>query len=177
MEFLKPILGDELYAQVEAALKGNDKIKLVNLADGGYVAKDKFDKADTDRRAAEDKVKELSKVDPAVLQADNEKLKGENATLQLGRKLDAALYGAQARNVTAVAAMLDMSKISLDDKGNLVGASEQIAALKQANAWAFGETLVPGAGGNPAPPAVGGDTKVSFKDAIQERLDSQPAQE
>jgi hypothetical protein len=180
MEFLKPVLGDELYAQVEADLKGNDKIKLANLADGGYVDKKKFDDMETDKKAAEGlvatrdgEIAELKKVDAPALQGDNEKLKADNAALQLGRKLDAALYTAQARNAAAVGALLDMSKISLDDKGNLVGADEQIAALKQAQSWAFGETLVPGAGGNPVPPAGGGDTKASFSDAITERMSAQ----
>ena len=34
MEFLKEFLGDDLYTQVEAKLKGNDKVKLANLASG-----------------------------------------------------------------------------------------------------------------------------------------------
>jgi len=175
MDFLKPVLGDELYAQVEAALKGNDKIKLANLADGGYVDAGKFKAADDARLAAEARVTELEKIDTAALQTDNEKLKGENAGLQLGRKLDAKLYAAQAKNITAVGALLDMSKISIDDKGNLVGADEQITALKQANAWAFGEASVPGAGGNPPP--VGGDgggtQKSTWGAAIEERIAQQ----
>ena len=43
MEWLKEFLGDELYSQVEAKLKGNDKVKLANLASGEYVSKSKFD--------------------------------------------------------------------------------------------------------------------------------------
>ena len=31
MEWLKEFLGDELYSQVEAKLKGNDKVKLENM--------------------------------------------------------------------------------------------------------------------------------------------------
>jgi len=155
MDFLKPVLGDELYAQVETKLKGNDKIKLANLADGGYVDAGKFDTADKERLRLDAENKQLKAIDTAGLQASNEQLKGENAALQLGRKLDAALYTAQAKNVTAVGAMLDMSKISLDDKGNLVGADEQIKALQQSQAWAFGQTSVPGAGGNPPAPDQG----------------------
>lgn len=174
MEFLKPVLGDELYVQLETALKGNDKIKLANLADGGYVAKDKFDKADADRKTAEEKVAALEKVDAAALQADNEKLKGENATLQRDRKLDAKLYAEQAKDVIAVGALLDKSKISLDEAGNLVGADDQIAALKQSKGWAFGEVSVPGAGGNPPPAGGGGDAqKTTWGAAIEERIAQQ----
>ena len=37
MEFLKQYISPELYAQLEEELKGNDKVKLGNLADGSYV--------------------------------------------------------------------------------------------------------------------------------------------
>jgi hypothetical protein len=173
MDFLKPVLGDELYAQVEEKLKGNDKIKLANLADGGYVAKKKFDDTEAERLRLDGENQTLKKVDATALQTDNERLKGENAALQLGRKLDAALYTAQAKNVTAVGALLDMSKISVDDKGNLVGADEQIKALQQSQAWAFGQASVPGAGGNPPPAAPEGSQKTTWGAAIEERIAQQ----
>jgi hypothetical protein len=44
---LKEALGEELYNQVTEKLKGNDKIKLANLADGGYVGKEKFDASES----------------------------------------------------------------------------------------------------------------------------------
>lgn len=56
MEFLKEILGEELYSQVEAKLKGNDKVKLANLASGEYVSKGKYD----------DKVNELEKANTTI---------------------------------------------------------------------------------------------------------------
>lgn len=51
MEFLKAILGEELYAQLETALNsynGNEankdkQVKLANLACGEYVGKGKYD--------------------------------------------------------------------------------------------------------------------------------------
>lgn len=43
MEFLKPHISEELYKQLEEALRGNDKVKLGNLADGSYVSKRKYD--------------------------------------------------------------------------------------------------------------------------------------
>lgn len=68
MEFLKEILGEELYSQVEAKLKGNDKVKLANLASGEYVSKAKYD----------DKVSELTKANQTIitLQETAEKYKG-----------------------------------------------------------------------------------------------------
>ena len=56
MEFLKEFLGDELYAQVEAKLKGNDKVKIANLASGEYVSKSKYD----------DKVAELATANTTI---------------------------------------------------------------------------------------------------------------
>ena len=43
MEFLKELLGDDLYSQVEAKLKDNKDVKLANLASGEYVSKAKYD--------------------------------------------------------------------------------------------------------------------------------------
>ena len=42
MEFLKTVLGDELYAQVETKLKGFN-VKLADLSSGAYVSKPKYD--------------------------------------------------------------------------------------------------------------------------------------
>ena len=55
MEFLKAILGDDLYSQVEAAINsfnGNEankanQVKLANLATGEYVGKGKYDALET----------------------------------------------------------------------------------------------------------------------------------
>jgi hypothetical protein len=149
MEFLKQYLGDELYAQVEAALKDNDKVKLANLADGGYVAKGKFDDLETEKAKIAQQVADLQKVDGAALQAQVDQLTKDNGALKLGRKLDSKLMASKAMDVTAVGALLDMGKISLDESGQLVGADEQIKGLQQSHAWAFAQTSVPGAGGNP----------------------------
>ena len=161
MEFLKAVLGDELYNQVAEKLNGNDNIKLANLADGGYVGKDKFDKLKLEND-------ELKKVDAATLQAENDQLKKDNDALKLGSKIDLALMSEQAVNVTAVKALLEMDKISLDgDK--LVGFDEQITPLKESQKWAFVQPNVPGAGGNPAPPADGAN-EGTFADAIAEAI-------
>lgn len=55
MEFLKAILGDELFAQVETAINAfngneankNSQVKLANLATGEYVGKGKYDALET----------------------------------------------------------------------------------------------------------------------------------
>ncbi|MGE5494607.1 MAG: phage scaffolding protein [Burkholderiales bacterium] len=172
MEFLKDVLGEELYNQVAEKLKGNDKIKLANLAEGQYVDKKKFDEAETERKRLAD---ELKKVDVAGLQATNEQLKKDVAALKLGAAIDAELYAAGAVNVTALKAVMDMSGIK-EENGKYIGIKEAVAAAKTANPWGFPQTSVPGAGGNPVPPAAGTGTKGTFADAIKERMESTPAE-
>lgn len=59
MEFLKPVLGETLYQQVEQKLKGQKDIKLANLASGQYVDKRKF-KAKMEALAkAQEKIRQL----------------------------------------------------------------------------------------------------------------------
>lgn len=56
MEFLKEILGDDLYSQVESKVNSynsdeknkNKQVKIVNLSEGNYVGKDKFDTKETE---------------------------------------------------------------------------------------------------------------------------------
>jgi ATPase involved in DNA repair len=54
MEWLKKILGEELYNQVMEVIKVSEtEVKLANLSDGKYVSLDKFDKALADKEKAE----------------------------------------------------------------------------------------------------------------------------
>lgn len=177
MEFLKEHLGDELYNQVVAKLNGNDKVKLANLAEGGYVGKEKFTTLETTHNDLKtqltDRDKQLETLKAAA--GDNEKLKQEIIRLQgvntqaitdaeakvkqmqLDHSIDAALIKAGAVNTTAVKALLDGSKLSLDTNGNLIGADEQIKGLQEKEKWAFTQPAVPGAGANP--PAPGTENK------------------
>ena len=59
MEFLKDVLGVDLYNQVAEALKGHEKdIKIANLATGDYVSKGKYD---SDLQARDTRIAELTK--------------------------------------------------------------------------------------------------------------------
>lgn len=143
MEFLRDILGEELYQKVEEKLTGNDKIKLVNLADGGYVSKEKF-KAEqgkmaslneqlSERSLQLESLKESSG-DNESLRKQIEKLQQENTEnmkkLQVKHAVEIALKGANVRATKAVMPYLDLENAELDgDK--VVGLDEQIAKLKQ----------------------------------------------
>ena len=63
MEFLKSIFGDKAlsFADFEAAIVADKNIKLVNLADGKYVDKEKLDKKIEELNAANDTIKQLQK--------------------------------------------------------------------------------------------------------------------
>lgn len=89
----------------------------------------------------------LSKVDAEGLQAEIDRLKGENETTatEYQEKLDKqafdfnlekALTGAKVRNPKAVKALLDTEKIKLDgDK--LLNLDDQIKALQESDAYLF----------------------------------------
>lgn len=142
MEFLRDILGKELYQKVEEKLTGCDKIKLANLADGGYVSKEKF-KAEqgkmaslneqlSERSLQLESLKESSG-DNESLRKQIERLQQENAEnmkkLQVKHAVEIALRGANVRATKAVMPYLDLEDAELDgDK--VVGLDEQIARLK-----------------------------------------------
>lgn len=65
MEFLKQILGDELYSQLVEKINTynsneknkNNQIKLVNLSEGKYVGKEKFDTKETEVAGLKEQLK------------------------------------------------------------------------------------------------------------------------
>ena len=59
MEFLKPVLGEALYEQVQEKLKGQKDIKLANLALGQYVDKRKFKDKAAALEKAEARIRQL----------------------------------------------------------------------------------------------------------------------
>lgn len=145
MEFLKEILGEELYAQVAAKLEGNDSVKLANLASGDYVSKAKYD---SDMQAKDTRIQELTQsvkdfdgVDVKQLQTDvrNWEIK-YNQDLESAR-LDSAIQLAIAKSGTlsekALMGLLDKDKIKFDKDGKLTGLDEQIEAIKKEDGFLF----------------------------------------
>jgi hypothetical protein len=88
--------------------------------------------------------------------ADKEKYEADIATAKKNNGIDLALVKAGARNAKAVRALLDLDKITLSDKGEVVGISDQLEAIKKDNDYLFTateakqETNKPNFG-NPAP--------------------------
>jgi hypothetical protein len=86
------------------------------------------------------------------LQADNKKASEEwqakMAQMQLDFAIDKALTAAKAKNPKAVKALLDLEKVKLDgDK--LLGLDDQLKAIKESDAYLFGESGKVGSGTNP----------------------------
>lgn len=165
MDFLQTLFNgksltfDELKAAVEAAGNGEDGkplYNLANLADGGYVSKDKHDKLERERdglklqleqrdkdlaelkKDAKDD-KELQKKYDALKAAydkDTQDLKKDLEQMSYDHAVEKALLSSSALNTKAVRALLDESKISLKN-GKLEGLDEQIATLQKEKDSAF----------------------------------------
>lgn len=155
MEFLKEILGEELYKQFEQAVNaynGNEankdkQIKLANLTEGGYVSKDKYTSLETDLSG---KTSELEKANGLIeelkkstgkdeglhqkitdYEAEIEKLKKENETLKTDNALKFALAAAGAVDVDyLVFKAKEKGEIKLGDDGKIKGEDDLITGLK-----------------------------------------------
>ena len=166
---LKELLGEDLYDQVKEKL-GDTEIIVVDPNDP-MVPKRRLDEVIAERNRYKELVEERD-AQLADLKAgakDNEVLKAQIAELQAKNKqvtedyekqlkdqrfafaIERAVAKADARNVKAVVALLDTSKISLDGE-NLLGFDEQVAALKESDPYLFGVELkgrVPEGAGKP----------------------------
>jgi SpoVK/Ycf46/Vps4 family AAA+-type ATPase len=130
-----------------------DKIMALHgtsLAD--YQLKSEFNdavKAEVDKQVGEQK-KQFDGVDLKALQekaAQADTLQQELSKTKLGFTIESRLMKERAVNPKAVSALLDMSKIATDEKGEITGLDEQITALKETEKWAFEQPAAPGAGG------------------------------
>ena len=151
LEFLKPALGDELYAQVATALK-NSGLNIVNIADGSYIPKAKFDEqlekvrtlqqtiSERDETIKQEKAKNGT-VDSLQSKVDQltKDLAERDATIQsnnLEYQIKDELRGMKARNVDIVLPLLKRDKVTVKD-GKLEGLSEQVEALKKSDPYLF----------------------------------------
>ena len=146
MEFLKELLGEDLYSQVADKLKGHEKdVKLANLATGDYVSKQKYDddlkERDTKIADLSKKVQDFDGVDVKKLQDDVKEWETKyNSDIKAERRDSAiklAVAKAGARSEKALMGMLDMDSIKLGDDGKITGLDEQIAQIKKDDAFLF----------------------------------------
>lgn len=165
MEFLKSILGDELYSQVEAkvnehnAAEGNkDKqVKLVNINSGDYVSKEKYVALKTQADGLDKQLKEASveiqsykgmDIDGIKKKAEEWEAKYNSDTQELQKKLEQQNYDFEAERylgkykfsseLAKKAAFADFreKKFQLQD-GVFLGADDYMKQLKESNPTAF----------------------------------------
>lgn len=156
MEFLKAILGDELFAQFEQAINaynGNpenkDKqVKLADLGSGEYVSKGKYTTLEAENQTNATKLTEANNLIEQLKKAakGDEGLQGQITTYQnrvqeleqqlAQAKIDAAIkVGLLAENAVDVDYLTYKLKekgetIELDEQGNIKGWADKVAALK-----------------------------------------------
>ena len=158
MEFLKAILGEELYKQIETALathNGNEankdnQVKLANLATGEYVGKGKYDALETQLTS---KQTELDTANGLIADLKkntkgNEDLQGKISTYEtqvqqlqtelektkLDNAIQLALRDAKALDPDYLAYKLrekyNADELKLDENGKVKGIDDKLAGLK-----------------------------------------------
>lgn len=156
MEFLKTVLGQELFAQVEAKINEHNAaekdeskhIKIANLGEGGYVSKDKHSALETEKNSIQEQLtaaqqlvedyKKSSKNDEAAQQKITEyetkvtQLTTELEQAKLDSALKIALLQAKASDVDYLMFKIkqDGKELKLDDKGEIKGLNDIISSLK-----------------------------------------------
>lgn len=152
MEFLKAIFGDKAltYAQLADALKDNKDVKLANLASGEYVGVEKFNAKVEELKTANGTIKNLQ---DQVKKFDGVDVDGlKNAAKELETKYQAQLTAMQKETALKMALtgkahdpgdiikLLDLSKIDLDDAGNLkTGIDDLVKPFKESKPYLFKE--------------------------------------
>lgn len=169
MEFLKEILGEDLYEQVKTKVSSynekadkDKKVSIANVNGGEFIAKVKYDQLKTDLDntktsldTANTTIADLKKSngDNADLQTKIANYESEKADLEKAHKetteklikesaIKDALYNERAKHPELLLGKFDLSKILLDEKGEKVvsGIEEQIKSNKETYKDLFGET-------------------------------------
>lgn len=160
MEFLKEILGDDLFNQVSEKINAHNgadenkdkQIKLANLGAGGYVSKDKFNSKEQDLASKVAELGEANKLIEILKKGtkDNENLQDkitsyesqvaelqkELADTKLKAAIKVSLIGEKALDVDYLTFKLNEKlaekgeKLELDENGNIKGWNEKIEGLK-----------------------------------------------
>lgn len=156
MDFLKAILGDELFGQFQQAVNAYNgkpenkekQIKLADLGSGEYVSKAKYTALDAENQTNTTKLTEANNLIQQLQKAakGDEALQGQVTAYQTKvqeletelaqTKIDAAIkVGLLAENAVDVDYLTFKlkekgEKMELDEQGNIKGWSDKVAALK-----------------------------------------------
>ena len=122
-EFLKPVLGDELFTQFTAKMANANGITLVNANDGSYIPKAKFDTEVAAKKQYSGQVTELSRQHAALakqIEELTEQLNTAKATNANAQELQT--------KVDELTAELEAKKKALSDSKALSKQVEQLTA-------------------------------------------------
>lgn len=167
MEFLKELFGGQTltYEQLAEAAKGKG-LQMVNAASGSYVPKADVDHLN--RQVAtltgqlDEANKKLEGYDPEW-KAKAERAQQDLDAVKFDFALNKGLAAAGARSAKAVSGLVDRSKLTLADDGELIGLEKQLEALKKGEDTSFlFEEAKPAATGmshQNSGPVGGGDKK------------------
>jgi len=146
LEWLKTILGENYTEDIDKKVSAEIGKAFVSKAD--FNAKNEAYKGlQTQLTERDTQLEELKKVDAAGLQAQIEKLQGENKTakesyekqlsdMQFSYALDNALTGAKVKNTKAVKALLKSEALKLDGE-KILGLDDQLKTLKESDSYLF----------------------------------------
>lgn len=167
--------------------------KVMDSLDGNYVTKTRFNEVNEENKTLKKSVSDRDKQleDLKKSSGDNEELKKQIETLQqenanqkkaheaemtqlrLDNAIDAALTAVGAKNIKAVRALLDTSKVKVGEDGKLTGFDDLLSAVQKSDSYLFAEKqqkqnfkgFQPGASGNVKP-----GTKVDMSKMTYEEL-------
>lgn len=167
--------------------------KVMDSLDGNYVTKTRFNEVNEENKTLKKSVSDRDKQleDLKKSSGNNEELKKQIETLQqenanqkkaheaemtqlrLDNAIDAALTAAGAKNIKAVRALLDTSKVKVGEDGKLTGFDDLLSAVQKSDSYLFAEKqqkqnfkgFQPGASGNVKP-----GTKVDMSKMTYEEL-------
>lgn len=167
--------------------------KVMDSLDGNYVTKTRLNEVNEENKTLKKSVSDRDKQleDLKKSSGDNEELKKQIETLQqenanqkkahdaemtqlrLDNAIDAALTAAGAKNIKAVRALIDTSKVKVGEDGKLTGFDDLLSAVQKSDSYLFTEKqqkqnfkgFQPGASGNVKP-----GTKVDMSKMTYEEL-------
>lgn len=158
-EYLKDLFGEGSlsFAQFAEKLNASDKVKLINLKDGGYVGKDKFDAMQTERDGLRTQLKtanttiqsykdmDIDGIRRAVTDwetkynTDTQALKQQLEAQSYAHTVEGAVSGMKFSSEAAKKAFvadLTAKKLPAQD-GKLLGLDDYVKAYKEADPGAF----------------------------------------
>lgn len=179
---LKELLGEELFAQVDAAIGANDQVNLVNATDG-YRPKAEYDALQaqlTEQSAtAAEESEELNTLKEKIALLEQEKTESDTAhqaeleALKKDQQIDRYLLDHDVRSLKAVSGFIDRTGVTLDESGTLTGLEEQLSAIREEAPYLFHETGPLTGPVNPVPqPKQPLDPKSSIVDKTNQLFNS-----